>query len=218
MTPIDQYIKRAEEKWLNKLFNHCQSLFSDDKLPSHNHTHHARVWKWAKDILIAINKQFKPDFELIESVLVASMFHDTGLTITLNETHGIESRKLCEQYFNQNNLEKPAHFEEICEAIELHDDKNYSQINNSPDSLISILCNADDLDAFGLVGVIRYTEIYLLRGVSINELSKRVIPNLENRFFNFEKTYKKFPVLYKKHKERYLITKRFFEETNSELT
>lgn len=71
--------------------------------------------------------------------------------------------KICIQYFEENKLPKPDRFEEILFAIENHDDKDYKQNNTEPNSVFSILCNADDLDAFGKVGIVRYTEIYLLR-------------------------------------------------------
>ena len=95
------------------------------------------------------------------------------------------------------------------------DDKEY-KTKSQADSLLSILSIADDLDAFGHIGVIRYSEIYLMRGISINELPKLVLSNLDKRFRNFEKKIKNYPDLYESHKSRYLITRKFFEELNKE--
>ena len=130
----------------------------------------------------------------------------------------MESRKICKQYFDENKMKKPNQLEEILYAIEMHDDKDYKLNNNNPGSLLSILCNADDLDAFGKIGIIRYTEIYLLRGININELSQKVIENLDKRFLNFERTYQSFENLHQKHQKRYSITKEFFEQLSKEVT
>ena len=212
MKSIESLIKEVEEKWLSKLYSFCKGLFTGNKIPSHDHTHHLRVWNYAREILFALNQTIKINYKLVEGTLIACMFHDTGLTITLGEYHGIESKKICERYFQENKLNKPSNFEEVLIAIELHDDKDYKQIISDPASILPVLCNADDLDAFGRVGVIRYTEIYLLRGINTSDLSKKVIQNLDKRFANFEKTYGFLPDLYNNHKERYLITRRFFEE------
>ena len=218
MSDLKTYFKEAEDKWMKELFIYCQQLFQKIKVPSHDHTHHARVWNYSKEIIDAISPRMKISYELVESVLIASLFHDTGLTVSLNENHGIESRKICKQYFDENKVTKPHQLGEILYAIEMHDDKDYKLNINNPGSLLSILCNADDLDAFGKVGILRYTEIYLLRGINMNELSQKVIENLDKRFLNFERTYQSFQNLYQKHKKRYSITKEFFEQLSDEVT
>jgi len=212
MEILKNHIQSAENKWLEQLYNYCQKIFADKKIPSHNHTHHLRVWEYTKEILNAINNSSEINYNVVESCLIASLFHDTGLTKTLDENHGYESRKICEFYFEKNNIIKPENFEKILYAIEMHDDKDYKLYNNTPDSVLSILCNADDLDAFGKIGIDRYTEIYLLRGINLNELPNLVIKNLDKRFTNFENTYKNFSDLYDKHKSRYLATRKFFED------
>lgn len=217
MNKLNEIIISVENKWVKQLSDFCQNLFSNVQIPSHDHSHHLRVWDYAKEIIYAINTIYKIDENFIESCLIASLFHDTGLTQTLDENHGSESRKICEKYFEKNQIKKPKNFEEILTAIELHDDKNYLIINQIPNSVKSVLCNADDLDAFGKIGVIRYTEIYLMRGINMKELPKPVINNLNKRFANFEMTYQNFPELFKKHKARYLITRKFFEELQKEL-
>ncbi|MCK5170090.1 MAG: HD domain-containing protein [Bacteroidales bacterium] len=212
MKELKNYIQSAENKWLKQLYNYCEIIFTEKKVPSHDHTHHLRVWEYTKEILNSINNSFEINYNLVESCLIASLFHDTGLIKTLDKNHGYESRNICENYFKNNNIEIPENFDEILYAIEKHDDKNYKLYNNNPDSVLSIHCNADDLDAFGKIGVIRYTEIYLLRGINLDELPNLVIKNLDKRFLNFEKTYKDFTELYEKHKPRYLTTRKFFED------
>lgn len=215
---LTKHIKQTEEKWLKPLYSYCQLLFEKVKIPSHDHTHHLRVWDYSKEILQAINENHHPiDYPLVEGSLISSLFHDTGLTKTLNENHGKESKNICIQYFDDNNLQKPEHWEDILFAIENHDDKDYKLNNTNPDSILSILCNADDLDAFGNIGVVRYTEIYLLRGINLKELPQLVIDNLDKRFSNFEKTYCKFSQLYAEHKNRYVVTREFFKSLSNEI-
>lgn len=211
MEELKYHIQQAEQKMLEPLYKFCESIFADNKIPSHNHTHHLRVWEYAKEILYALDFSTEVNYNMVESCLIASLFHDTGFTKTTNENHGIESRGICIKYFEDNYLSKPDNFEEILSAIEKHDDKEYKLNDNAPNTILSILCNADDLDAFGKIGIIRYTEIYLLRGINLNELPNLVITNLDKRFMNFKKTYKSFSDLYVKHKSRYLTTRSFFE-------
>jgi HD superfamily phosphodiesterase len=212
MEELKNKIQLAEQKLLEPLYYYCKNLFTINKIPSHDHTHHLRVWEYAKDILYALDSSSEVNYNTVESCLIASIFHDTGFTKTTNENHGKESREICTKYFKDNSLSKPDNFEEILSAIEKHDDKEYRLNDTTPNTILSILCNADDLDAFGKIGVIRYTEIYLLRGVNINDLPELVIRNLDKRFLNFEKTFKGFSDLYVKHKSRYLITRMFFED------
>lgn len=212
MQELEHTISLIENKYLSTFSDYCQLLFSNTHIPSHDHTHHLRVWNYSKEILLAISGDYTIDESLIQSCLIASMFHDTGLTQNLSPNHGTESRKICNDFFNERNIPKPEKFDEILTAIERHDDKDYKSNNSSPEDLLSIICNADDLDAFGRIGVVRYTEIYLLRGININELPTLVIQNLDKRFLNFERTYKSFTDFYEKHKERYLITRKFFQE------
>ncbi|NOQ27455.1 MAG: HD domain-containing protein [Bacteroidales bacterium] len=217
MEELKYHIQHVEQKMLEPLYRFCESIFADIKIPSHNHTHHLRVWEYAKEILYALDYSTEVNYNMVESCLIASLFHDTGFTKTTNENHGKESREICLKYFENNNLNKPANFDEILYAIEKHDDKEYKLNNNAPTTIFSILCNADDLDAFGKIGVIRYTEIYLLRGIDINKLPEMVIKNLDKRFLNFERNFKCFSDLYIKHKSRYLTTRSFFEDLKREL-
>jgi len=218
MNNIQYHIKAAEEKWLNTLFSYCKKIFDGKQIISHDHTHHLRVWEYAKEILNAINASNNLDYNFVEATLIASLFHDTGLTQNLNENHGKESSTICSDYFEGNNIEKPANFKEILHAIEMHDDKDYKLNSTSPETVLSVLCNADDMDAFGRIGVLRYTEIYLLRGISPNELPHFVIKNLNKRFANFERTFKSYKSFYEKHKERYMVTRKFFEKLQEEIT
>ncbi|MGE0090363.1 MAG: HD domain-containing protein [Bacteroidales bacterium] len=218
MTNLSEVIQTVENKWFDHLYGACKQIFNKTPIPSHDHEHHARVWSICKEILAELNNTQKPDCLLVEGCIIASFFHDTGLSINLGENHGKESKIICEKYFDDNQLEKPKNFDLIVEAIEKHDDKEYKNKNTDPYSLLSILCAADDLDAFGRIGIIRYVEIYLMRGINFNELPNAVIENLDKRFANFEKNYQHLPDLYKKYKNQYQIARDFFVELQKEIT
>jgi len=216
MKDLNQLFLIIEEKRFEKLYLACKELFTKTNIPSHDHEHHKRVWNICKEIIVELNKTKEIDPSLLETCIIASFFHDTGLTKTLSENHGRESRLLCVKYFNENHIEKPENYDLILDAIEKHDDKEYKSKHSDPYSLLSILCSADDLDAFGRIGVVRYTEIYLLRGIELNKLPQAVIDNLDKRFANFKKHYGFIPILYKKYEIQYLITRDFFEEMDKE--
>ncbi|MEE4198117.1 MAG: HD domain-containing protein [Bacteroidales bacterium] len=216
MNQTDNKINRAEEKWLMQLFRFCGSVFSKTNIPSHDHHHHFRVWNYCKEIIRELHFKVPVTDELVEGCIVASFFHDTGLSVTLNEYHGKESKKICQGYFRNHDLPVPENFDEILEAIEKHDNKNYPTKNFRPGSLYTILCNADDLDAFGRIGIVRYTEIYLMRGIKLHELTPLVIQNLDKRYRNFKNTYDQYQQLIQKHESRYRLTRKFFEEIQDE--
>jgi predicted unusual protein kinase regulating ubiquinone biosynthesis (AarF/ABC1/UbiB family) len=150
----------------------------------------------------------------IENVLIAALFHDTGLTIDTSEKHGRLSRQLCEKFFVQNPDLWNNSLSDALFAIEHHDDKQLKRCDLSEKEYLttplSIISTADDLDALGYIGVFRYTEIYLIRGVPLQMLPSKVIENLKNRFTNFENTYPFLDEYIKKQRVRYELTLNFF--------
>lgn len=213
---ITTSIKSVEDVWLNLLYENCKSEFSKVKFPSHDHNHHLRVWKYAKTILRELNKtNYKSSYDDIEACIISVFFHDIGLTKTINEIgHGAQSAKICKAFFQRDGLVLPKRFSDILLAITNHDDKKYKSAVYANDfqknSVASILCVADDLDAFGLLGVLRYAEIYLLRGITLEELPIKVLDNLDTRYGNFLKVYGDLTNLVQIHKERYIDTRDFY--------
>jgi hypothetical protein len=102
------------------------------------------------------------------------------------------------------------------QAIEYHDNKEYadSLVN---DKLLLLLSVADDLDAFGYTGILRYADIYLERDVSITDLGRMVIENSGKRFQNFEKAFSDYPELVERHLTRYQTLIRFYSELDRQL-
>lgn len=221
MNNLANDIKLAEEKWNPSIYAFLHSLYRDVHLPSHDISHHERVWGYAKELLTHTYTMASASCPFVEQALVASMFHDTGLTVDHGERHGNLSKALCEHFLSKYpHLTLPS-AEDTLYAIEHHDDKSLKQsVGFGPGTslpLVDLVSSADDLDAFGLVGVFRYLEIYALREIPVEKIPCKVIPNLSNRFENFSRKFSAFPHLIERHRSRFLETKRFFEEANNQL-
>lgn len=184
---VDIWINRAEGLWLKPIENHITSLFSGTFLPSHDQTHHRRVWHLSRQLIREIGKHNQHiDYQTVEGILIASWFHDVGLIHSTDENHGAAGSDMCRAYFMKNNGVLPGSFEELLEAIRKHDQKEeqiYSGIetDHRPE-ILAILSMADDLEALGIIGIYRYAEIYLERGIPLSELGERVVRNANSRF------------------------------------
>ncbi|GAK53582.1 hypothetical protein U14_04848 [Candidatus Moduliflexus flocculans] len=206
-------IEIIETRWLPRLYEACQAHFRGVKLPSHDHRHHLRVWLLAKELLAALAEHGAISEDLIEGMLIAAMFHDVGMSVTRAAQHGRASRLICERWM----AEQSASFirsRELLAAIEHHDDKSYAahQTRSERMRILPILAACDDLDAFGAIGVFRYAEIYLLRGIPAAELAAHVLPNLANRYRHFQRMYGDLGELAERHARRYTMTRRFYAE------
>jgi HD superfamily phosphodiesterase len=200
----DAKLADLEAHWVPKILPFITQLFKEHPIPSHDHLHHLRTWQHAKKLLQAVSTQYNIPQVLPEQLILASLFHDTGLSQTVEENHGNKSAEICQHYFSKTPLPK-SHFHEVLEAIKHHDDKEYKNKPQKPWHLYTLLTTADDLDAFGTLGVVRYIEIYSMRGIKHPELSNKAFYNLNQRFRHFGSQYKAFPHLYNyyEHKANY---------------
>lgn len=179
----------------------CRMIFAGTHMPSHNHLHHERVWMNASQLLWQLFKTgMITDPELPRKAIVAAFFHDTGLTVNRGPDHGRESRMICAAFLGKNDFSAEER-QEILDAVEQHDDKEYSAPSH-PASLASVISAADDMDAFGLKGIERYVEIYSMRGVLPEAMPGLIIPNVMSRFSHFESTYHMFPEMVAEQKVR----------------
>jgi len=213
-------INSSELKWLKPLYKYSKSLFEKTHLPSHDAEHHLRVWLHCRGLLIELHKAgIKTTSDTVDKAIVTCFFHDAGLTIDMGEQHGFLGRKICEEFFRNNpNLHVPD-LEEVLDAIEKHDDKSKKEVSAmtpyTMKTILKLVSAADDLDALGYVGVFRYTEIYLKRGIPDKEIPKKVSINLRNRFSNFLNTYSGLHKYSEKQKIRYQETFDFFNELDA---
>jgi hypothetical protein len=212
----ENLILSAEYKYKALLEERCRQLFTRTSIPSHDHLHHARVWCYAKEILTQLLAARMNDDQLIaEKAIIASYFHDTGLIINTGPDHGKESRKICNEFLITQDL-TPLFCEEVLDAVERHDDKSYPSASD-PGSLAAIVAVADDMDAFGHIGVLRYWEIYSMRGISLTEMPDKIVANAVNRFKHLESTFHMFPDLVRGQKERLDILTSFYQSLKKSL-
>jgi hypothetical protein len=185
----DIWIDKAEEIWLDLLTKNARQVFSATWLPSHDHTHHQRVWNISKKIIREMEEsQVHIDYPLVEGVMIATWFHDLGMASDSREKHGATGRGLCEAYLKDLSGPAPARYDEILEAIETHDIKEARthrgiRSGETP-GILPILAVADDLEALGVIGIYRYTEIYLMRGTGMDQLGRKVLQNVHHRLEN----------------------------------
>ncbi|MGD0341861.1 MAG: HD domain-containing protein, partial [Bacteroidales bacterium] len=188
---------------------------ADKRLWSHDLSHHRRVWEYARELLQNIGpEEINTNNLFIEKLIIACYLHDIGMSVDTGERHGRHSRKLCEQFLAENDL-NPSDYTDVLDAIENHDNKDYT---DSPvnDRLLMLLSVADDLDAFGYIGIYRYIEIYLARGIQPDKIGSIIRDNAARRFRNFESIFGRFPELISKHRIKFLVLDNFFKEFNSE--
>jgi HD superfamily phosphodiesterase len=214
----------VEEKWLSPIYSFLKTVYERIHIPSHDISHHLRVWHNCNELIKQplISQNINPAISR-EHLLIACLFHDTGLTVDRSECHGYASAKFCADFFSENSLLNIENQRMVLYAIEHHDDKSIQQANFkdlSPElQLTRILSTADDIDAFGLIGVYRYIEIYALREIALQHMPAKVLMNIANRHKNFSKLVGGNTAFYQKHTKRYSDTVSFFkgllEEFNS---
>ena len=219
---IDIWIDRAEATWLEALHAHAASLFRNGLLPSHNQSHHIRVWNLRKSLLREIatfNSRLAPS--LVEGVLIAALFHDLGMCSSIREDHGRLSRENCEQWFRESGRDYPERYEEILRAIEVHDRKEEqlygsTEPDTTPD-ILALLSVADDLEAMGTIGIYRYAEIYLMRDIPLEELGNRILENARLRFERLAEKCHRCPRLLEEYQQQYDELTGFYRKYNLQL-
>jgi hypothetical protein len=200
---------QAEKKYISSLVSFFSEKWGDTQIWSHNLDHHRRVWDYAKELLECPGmSNISNDPSFTDKLLIACYLHDSGMALDKGERHGRLSMKLSEEFLRKQAAQL-LEFTDLLNAIEHHDNKNYTQIS-SVSPLLLLLSVADDLDAFGFTGIYRYLEIYVLRGIRPENIGPRVLENSEARFANFERNFSNCPGLIEKHRNRYQILRDFF--------
>lgn len=208
-------IEAAEKEYKQLLEEFFVSVYNEDSLPSHGIDHHRRVWSYAKEILELIPLD-NPRFSVLPArLIVACYIHDIGMTVDQGEKHGKQSRIFCEMFLTRNSL-SGSDWNDVLNAIENHDNKDYDT-NSEESDLLAFLSVADDLDAFGFIGIFRYIEIYLTRRIDPKKMGYLIRENAENRFENFEETFGSFRTLVHKHRGRFTILDNFFSKYNEQV-
>jgi HD superfamily phosphodiesterase len=192
------------------------SVFREKNLSSHGIDHHRRVWRYAKDLFPEeLSGNEKDALKFAIHLMIACYLHDAGMSIDPGIKHGKHSRRLCSEFLSRNNLAE-TDYSDVLEAIEYHDDKNYPATDPVND-LLKILSVADDLDAFGYIGIFRYCEIYLTRGVDTATIGYMIRENAVKRFNNFVKSFGTRIEIISKHTARYNVLDEFCKNYNDQL-
>jgi hypothetical protein len=206
-------IERSHKQHIEDFF---LSVYPNNHLISHGLEHHRRVWAYAKEVIMnsTISKEISNN-NFLSNIFLACYFHDIGMSIDPGIRHGWLGRKLCTEFLNSSSF-IIAEFKDAIEAIEYHDDKNYLA-HPEDNKVLDFLSVADDLDAFGITGIYRYSEIYLKRGISFQDIGWMIIKNAESRFANLENRIGLSPEFILKHKARYNDLINFFNEFNTKV-
>jgi HD superfamily phosphodiesterase len=214
---LNGIIESAENKYKQILEEFFISVYNDSLLTSHGLDHHRRVWNYSKELLnlLTLEENNHNTCQLTEELIIASYLHDIGMSVDPGIKHGKHSRELCQRFLVLNNLSEDD-FPGLLNAIENHDDKDYPADKVSGD-LLKILSIADDLDAFGYIGIFRYSEIYLKRGLNPGKIGYLIRENAGKRFNNLASVLEQFNGYFQNHNQRYIILDEFFRKYNEEL-
>lgn len=213
-------IESAERQFKQILEDFFMSVYNEKVLSSHGIDHHRRVWYYSRELLnfpdlFNFIPTRRDPGELPSKLIIACYLHDIGMSIEPGIKHGKHSRDLCVRFLNNNGLPE-SEYHDVLDAIENHDNKDYES-NTGKNDILTILTISDDLDAFGFIGISRYSEIYLIRGINTAILGTLIRENAAKRFANFVKT---IPAkeLTEKHRIRYDSLDHFFIKYNEQLS
>lgn len=223
VAPFEQVIKRVTDIWEAPIFNFLEKKYTCTWIPSHDIKHHQRVWLHAVKICRDIHLEYGLDFIFYNELILCCYFHDTGMLIDRGEQHGKESRKIAEEFLSLNGdlAKSKINKERLLKAIENHDDKTYQSSEFGKNRLLEILSLADDIDALGAVGLYRYIEIYLIRGIEVEKIPDQILSNVRRRYINLVNCLEKYklpidPYAVKYNDLEFLIKKdTFFDEPAS---
>ncbi|NMC38485.1 MAG: HD domain-containing protein [Bacteroidales bacterium] len=219
---LNNLISGSEKRYRKKLENFFTLKWGDTFLWSHGLDHHKRVWHYAKELLAAsasvvagrnkfseTNVSDEPGNIDTDKLIMACYLHDLGMAADKGTRHGYLSREFGRIFLDEERL-KIHEFTDLLDALEFHDNKEYKNDPSTGNELLKILSVADDLDAFGYIGIYRFLEIYLARRIDASVIGSEILKNAAGRFRYFEINYRHYDELYKKHKKRYMILDDFF--------
>lgn len=213
---VDDLFSLTESRYRQKLEDFFITKWGDTILLSHNLDHHRRVWRYAK-VLLLEDPPGNPEniISLSCKLIMACYLHDLGMSVEKGERHGIHGSNLCREFLSMNNLPL-SEFSDLLQIIEKHDDKNYSK-EETTNLLLKLLSAADDLDAFGYIGIFRYAEIYLTRGIEFAKIGYEIKKNALRRFQNLERNFPENKDFIKEKKTGFLILDNFFSGFNCQV-
>lgn len=121
---------------------------SKNKIAYDRYEHTVRVYKW----MIRITNRLRDDCLDIESLKIATIFHDVGYGADGDENHAVMSSAICRDYLERRKY-PPEKVDFICYLIEEHSNKKLFHEKSTPIELV-VLMEADMLDDTGAMGII----------------------------------------------------------------
>jgi len=208
-------ILSAERKFKKPLEEFFTMIWGNTHLASHDIEHHRRVWHYSGELLAQIDPLvLTPRADFPEKLIIACYLHDIGMSEDPGPGHGKQGSEKCREFLLSNNLSTSEN-QDVLDAIENHDKKGNIDPNNG-NTLQVILSVADDLDAFGYIGIYRYSEIYLTRGVPRRLIGHRIRENARKRYLNFLAIFGDCKEIIERHRPRYSLLDNFFTSYNQE--
>lgn len=130
-------------KTIQQVEDYVKSIMSNEA--AHDFKHVDRVKNWA------LQFAKKESFEDLEAVEISALMHDIGLTqAEKRNMHGEVGAKMTAKFFTENNLLAQDKIVDICNAIKFH-----NKHREGEGKLLKILRDADTMDLFGAVGIMR---------------------------------------------------------------
>ncbi len=165
------------DEWFELLIQRAEVEMALAPLVSvaHGVDHLQRVWDRSKMLSTKLGGD-------LETLAAAVALHDLGRHYGL-EVHGEKSALLAEPLLLEEDFPK-SKIPQVLESIILHD----TNINNSKRKTTEsrILYDADKLDSFGVIGVVRHIVFYYERGTEVEQ----ILDSIENRWngLHFDET------------------------------
>jgi len=212
-----EIINSIEKSLKQQIETFFLSVYPVSHLVSHGLEHHRRVWEYAKELISNSGiSQDESDPLFFRKIMIACYFHDIGMSADPGVRHGAISREQCTIYLRSNGI-SPIEHKDTLEAIEHHDNKEYTSLP-SDNKILTILSVADDLDAFGFIGIFRYIEVYLERNVPAEEIGYLIMENASRRFDNFVNIFGSSSEYVQMQRIRFEVLVNFFKEYNHQLS
>lgn len=182
-TDFDKTIDQVSKTWMPDIIEFLEAQYQNKWMPSHDISHHRRVWHNAIELshtILSDRSSVRPSF--FDELIICCFFHDTGLIVDPGEFHGQESKRFTIRFLKSCGQKVNFDTTPLLDAIEKHDDKNYQTENYNTNLLFEILSLADDIDALGAIGLYRYIEIYLVRGLEAEKIPELILSNVRKRY------------------------------------
>jgi len=121
---------------------------SKNKIAYDRYAHTERVYQW----MIRITDELRNENLDLESLKIATIFHDVGYSNEKCEDHATASTIICRDYLERRKY-PPEKIEFICYLIQHHSNKKLFHEKSTPIELV-VLMEADMLDDTGAMGII----------------------------------------------------------------